>query len=132
MLHLIPAVVLALAPAQDAEKSSKREERVRQFVKAFFSEDEKTLLTLSSGRLQTDLKAYFWIRRSIHGDKAAEPRAWNGEIKILRSARRKILETEGVIVESEAEIYEVTVDAKPFQCGIDDHLNAVLFSSPPK
>ncbi len=129
MLHLLPAVVLALAPAQD---KAPREERVRQFVTAFFREDEKALLARSSGRLQADLKAYFWIRRGIHGEKAAEPRAWNGEIKFLRSARRKILETEGGLVESEAEIFELTVDGKPYQCGLDDEGFAILFRDPPK
>jgi hypothetical protein len=58
-----------------AQDASKRQDRVRDFVKAFFREDEKELLTLSSGRLQSDLKAYFWIRRRDHGEKAALPRA---------------------------------------------------------
>ncbi|HVE43323.1 MAG TPA: hypothetical protein VNM14_25830 [Planctomycetota bacterium] len=129
MLHLLPAVVLALCPVQDAVK---RQDRVRDFVKAFFREDEKTLLAVSSGRLQADLKAYFWIRRRIHGDKAAEPRAWNGEITILRSARRKVLAIEGGITESEAEIFELSVDGTLFQCGLDDEQRAILFSDPPK
>ena len=129
MLQLIPVVVLALSPVQDAEK---RLEQVRNFVKAFFSEDEKALLASSRGRLQADLKAYFWIRRKVHGEKAAQPRAWNGEIRILRSARRKVLETDAEIVESEAEIFELTVDGKPFQCGLDDQGRAILFQDPPK
>jgi hypothetical protein len=132
MLHLLPAALLALVPGQDADQASKRQERVRDFVKAFFSEDEKALLTLSSGRLQSDLKAYFWIRRKVHGERALEPRAWKGEIKILRSARRKIFETEGEIVESEVEIFELSVDGKPFQCGLDDENRAILFRDPPK
>jgi len=142
MLYLLPAVLLALTPpsfdsgrvalAQDKQDAAKRQDLVRDFVKAFFREDEKTLLALSSGRLQSDLKAYFWIRRRIHGEKAAEPGAWNGEIKILRSARRKVFETEGRLAESEAEIFELTVDGKPYQCGLDDRGLAILFSDPPK
>ena len=129
MLTLLPAVMLALSPAQDA---AKRQDRIRDFVKAFFREDEKKLLTLSSGRLRSDLKAYFWIRRKVHGEKAVEPRAWNGEITILRSARQKILETEGELVELDAEIFELTVDGKPYQCGLDEQDLAILFSDPPK
>jgi len=129
MLTLLPAVVLALSPLQDA---AKRQDRVRDFVKAFFREDEKALLTLSRGRFQSDLKAYFWIRRKVHGEKAAEPRAWDGEITILRSARRKVLETEGELMESDAEIFELTVDGKPYQCGLDEQGLAILFSDPPK
>jgi len=129
MLTLLPAVVLALSPLQDA---AKRQDRVRDFVKAFFREDEKALLTLSRGRFQSDLKAYFWIRRKVHGEKAAEPRAWDGEITILRSARRKVLETEGELMESDAEIFELTVAGKPYQCGLDEQGLAILFSDPPK
>ena len=125
MLELLPALVLALSPVQDA---AKRQERVRDFVKAFFREDEKTLLALSSGRLQSDLKAYFWIRRKLHGDQAVELRAWNGDIRILRSARAKVLETQGEIAETEAEIFELSVDGRPLQCGLDDESNAVLMN----
>jgi hypothetical protein len=153
MHRLIPALVLALAPfpfdsgrtplaapapqgtIQEkplAQEASKRQERVRDFVTAFFREDEKSLMSLSRGRLQSDLKAYFWIRRKIHSDQAPGPRAWKGEIRILRSARAKVLETEGEIVESEAEIFELGVDGAKFRCGLDDEGNAVLFNDAPK
>jgi len=125
MIRLMLIAAAAMA-AQDPAKPSPREERVKQFVKAFFSEDEKTLLPLATGRLKADLENYFWIRRSIHGEKAA-PRDWKGEIKILRSARRKVLNTEAVVQEEDAELFELKVDGKAYQLGMDDRNAVILF-----
>jgi hypothetical protein len=35
-------------------------------------------------------------------------------------------------VESDAEIVELSVDGKPYQCGLDEQGFAILFSDPPK
>jgi|SRR6185295_12406616 len=125
---MIQLMLIGLAAMLQAEpaKTLPREERAKQFVKAFFSEDEKALLPLAAGRLKKDLETYFWIRRSLHGEKAA-PRAWNGEIKILRSARGKVLNTEAVIQEEDAELFELTVDGKAYQLGMDDRNAVILF-----
>jgi hypothetical protein len=125
MLQLLLFAAAAIA-VQDGVTPSPREERVKKFVNAFFNEDEKSLLPLTSGRLKKDLENYFWIRRSIHGEKAA-PRAWSGEIKILRSAHGKVLNTEAEIHEEDAELFELRVDGKAYQLGMDDRNAVILF-----
>jgi hypothetical protein len=130
MISLLLFAAAAL-PQGDPAQATPREERLRQFVKAFFGEDEKTLLALSSGRLKSDLEAYFWIRRKLDGEKAA-PREWKGELKILKSVCKKVLSLDAELREEEMQVFEITVDGTAYHCGIDDRNTVALFGDSPK
>ena len=47
--------------------------------------------------------------------------------KILRSARRKVLNLDAGIQEEEAEVFELTVHGKAYECGLDDQNAVILF-----
>lgn len=75
---------------------------------------------LSSGELKTQLSAHFWIQDTANGRKAedAKPRAWEGKIEVGAAERKKILNTQGAIIEEDADFYPVKVDGSDFEVAL--------------
>jgi hypothetical protein len=122
--------VIMLSNVQD--RKTVQEDAVLKFIRAFFSEDEKTLLAISTGRAASDLKTYFWIKRKIQGDSTGVPRKWEGKIVIFGSDREKVLAADIFEADGSADIFKVAVDGKLFRCGLDETNKIILFNEPSK
>ncbi len=134
MSKLVPILLglLILSPACRAEdKKAAKEEVVRKFATAFFSENKKDLLELSSDQLQMDFQKYFWIKEHMTGAKS-EAREWKGKIEIVGSRREKIIATYVNLTESDEDVYEIAVDGKHYKVGVDDKLKVILFNDAEK
>jgi hypothetical protein len=136
-MWIVPFALTLRASAQDPKpsegsKASSQETVVRRFVKAFFSEDEKTLLSLATGRAAQDLKAYFWIRRKIHGEGERELPKREPKIEILERSRQRLLSTDAELTESETDVFRVNVDGNLFEVGLDEKNAVILFKEPAK
>jgi hypothetical protein len=136
LIVLLIAGSAAIAGYACAEEkpAEKKEAVVRTFVKAFFSEDKKSVIETCSGQMQSDMQKYFWIKTTVAGDKPAAPREWNGKLEILSSKREKIISTYVNLTESEEDSFEIKVDGRRFTVAVDDTLKIIMFNdaTPPR
>ena len=119
--------------AEDKAPETK-EDAVRQFVTAFFSEDEKALEGICAGEMTRDMRSYFWIKRTLH-ENAKDIDAqhnWKGKIEILKSIREEIMSMQGVISQKEEDVFIVRVDGKRFKVGVDSDKHIILFDNAPE
>jgi hypothetical protein len=133
MALVISASLMALVSLRGSQdQAATQEDVVRRFIRAFFSEDEKTLLPLSTGRAASDLKSYFWIRRKILDESSVVTRKWDGKIEILGKDREKLLAADRTEMDGFADVFKVAVNGKLFRCGLDESNKVVLFNDPVK
>jgi phenylacetate-coenzyme A ligase PaaK-like adenylate-forming protein len=132
MSSLISWSIVLLLIAVPRDRKTAQEDVVRAFVTAFFSENEKALLGLTTGRTSSDLRSYFWIRRRLLGETDGVPRNWQGQIEILGKTQEKLLAADPTEEDTVADIFRISVDGRIFRCGLDQTNKVVYFSDPPK
>lgn len=133
MRNLTAILLLGLGAtglAQEPARQPAQEDVVRRFLRAFFTENEKELVSLTAGRAASDFKAYFWIRRKIHGEAQSGSPRWEGRIEMAGKARQMVQSTEVELTQQEADVIQVKVDGKPFQVGLDLENRVILFNEP--
>jgi hypothetical protein len=101
------------------DKAPTKEQVVEDFIRAMLTEDQAALDKLCAGRVQADFRAYFWLRKSIHGAQKPRKRAV-GKIKVEAAGRESVLSTEAELTQGKADFFTVTVQGKRFRVGLDE------------
>jgi hypothetical protein len=114
--------------AEDKIATPKQGTTIRQFVTAFFSEDEKGVTELCADGMSRDMATYFWVKKTIHStDCAAVP--WKGSLEIISHQRESVMNIYATVNESEEDVFVIAVDKKRFKIGVNADTKIILFNN---
>jgi hypothetical protein len=126
-LTVLCAIVMA-CHAEDKIATPKQETAIRQFVTAFFSEDEKAVSELCADGMSRDMATYFWVKKTIHTtDCAAVP--WKGSLEIISHQRESVMNIYATVSETEEDLFVIAVDKRRFKIGVSADAKIILFNN---
>lgn len=133
--HALMVVALStfslLYAAEAKPARMQKEDIVRSFITAAFSEDLKAVDELTEGEMTQCFHSYVWLKTNLHGQNKEDHKAkpWSGTVTIVGKHREEVLSFYGNINRSEEDIFSVDVDGKPFEVGVSDNNKVVLFNN---
>ena len=117
-----PPAPITVRTQEGLADPEKQEAAMRQFVAAFFSEDQTTLESLSARELLNEIATHFWfnatLQKKFGNARPARP-AWTGKIEIVKTRQEEILWEHAMISVTHDAVYTIKVDGVDFEVAVN-------------